>query len=116
MIGAGRLRQLAGLIQEGRKHLFYSWPEWLRLREEVLALDYYECQRCKARGRYSRAVLVHHVKHLEERPDLALSIRDPDTGERQLISVCRQCHDELHPEALRKFPNRRRPLTAERWD
>lgn len=116
MIGAGRLRQLAGLIQEGRKHLFYSWPEWLRLREEVLDLDHHECQRCKARGRYSRAVLVHHVKHLEERPDLALSIRDPDTGERQLMSVCRQCHDELHPEALRKFSNRRRPLTAERWD
>ena len=111
-----RLAQLRGLLDQHREALFYYWPEWLRLRGDVLALDRQECQLCKARGRYSRATIVHHVKHLRDRPDLALSLWDPDTGERQLVSVCKRCHEQAHPEALRKFSPKKTPLTAERWD
>ena len=73
------MAQLRALIAQGRKEAFYSWPEWKSLRPEVLRLDNSECQRCKARGKYRPARIVHHVKHLEDRPDLALSVWDPDT-------------------------------------
>ena len=116
MIFAARLVQLRGLIQAGREALFYTWPEWLQTRQQVLRLDQYECQHCKEQGRHSAAKIVHHVKHLKERPDLALSVWDPDTGERQLVSLCKRCHEEQHPESQRQFARRRPPLTSERWD
>ena len=100
----------------GHEAKFYSWGEWRKLRQAVLSLDHWECVRCRSRGRYSRAVLVHHVQHLTDRPDLALSIFDPATGQRQLVSVCKACHEELHPESLRETPAAKPPLTQERWD
>lgn len=115
MISQFRLRQLVSLLAAGNEAAFYSWPEWLRLRREVLRLDHNECSICKAKGRYRRAVIVHHVKHLRERPDLALSIWDGE--ERQLISVCKQCHEDCHPEAFMQNSRiKMQPITEERWD
>lgn len=117
MISPTRLAQLRELIQAGRQAEFYSWSEWRALRPDVLAMDHHECVRCReTRRKFRRAKIVHHVKHLEVRPDLALSVWDPETGERQLISVCKQCHEELHPESQRQFKHIRAPLTRERWD
>lgn len=113
-ITGAELQRLAALIASGREYKFYSWSCWLHTRAEVLKLDHYECQRCKAKGRYSRAVLVHHVKHLKDRPDLALSIWDGE--ERQLVSVCKKCHEELHPESQRQYKPLAKPVTEERWD
>lgn len=110
------LRKLLKLLAEGREEEFYWWPEWRRLRPEVLRLDRWECQSCKRKGRYRRGYIVHHIKHLRERPDLALSIFDPDTKERQLEAICKRCHEEEHPEALRQFKPAAPPLTEERWD
>ena len=118
-ISPTRLEQLRKLTATGREDLFYSWSEWAGtdgVRQAVLKLDNCECQICKARGKYSRGSIVHHVKHLRERPDLALSIFDPDTGERQLVTVCKACHEEEHPESLRRCAPSKAPLTAERWD
>ena len=47
----------AALLAAGQQYKFYSWPEWRGLRAEVLRLDHYECQHCKAAGRYSRGGL-----------------------------------------------------------
>ena len=118
MISAHRLAQLRQLISEGREHEFYLWPEWRGepdgLRAQVLRIDRYECQVCKRRGRYRKAVIVHHVKHLKNRPDLALSIYDGE--ERQLESVCKTCHEEYHPESQRQKLTPKPPVTEERWD
>ena len=112
------LAKLQDMVAEGTSDLFYGWKAWKRRRKYVLEkLDKNECQRCKIeKKRYRKATIVHHVKHLTDRPDLALSIWDPDTGERQLISVCKQCHEELHPEAQCQFQPVRVPITQERWD
>ena len=98
---------------------FYDSGDWRRKRAAILAADRYECQHCKARGRYTRAIIVHHVKHLEDNPELALcdTYTDADGIERrQLISVCRDCHETVcHPERLRHtIPGE--PVTLERWD
>lgn len=105
------------LIHAGKEDKFYDWPEWNHARTDVLKLDRNECQRCKGvHHRYRGAVLVHHVKHLKDRPDLALSVFDPDTGERQLVSLCRGCHEEVHPERQWRKIVKRNYVTAERWD
>lgn len=118
MISKRRLRQLEALIESGQVERFYSWPEWDAMRKQVRALDKFECALCKARGRYSPAEVVHHVKHVQDRPDLALSVFDPDTHERQLVSLCRACHEAQHPERLCSpwSASDKPQLTAERWD
>lgn len=119
MITQRRLNQLVKLIAAGREDEFYSWPEWRGedgVRNAVLKLDRHECQHCKAKGRYRRGYIVHHVKHLRERPDLALSVYDEETGERQLVTVCKLCHEEEHPESLRPIMPKAAPITVERWD
>ena len=108
------LLHLQDLLDTGREVVWYNSAAWKSVREAVLRMDHHECQRCKARGRYSRAVLVHHVKHLKDRPDLALSIWDGE--ERQLVSVCKRCHEELHPESQRQRKPSAKPVTEERWD
>ena len=114
MITDARLSQLTSLIQSGNEHDFYLWPEWKTIRKQVLRLDKWECQIHKSRHRHKHATIVHHVKHLKDRPDLALSIYD--NGGRQLISVCKQCHELLHPESQRQYRPSKPPITAERWD
>lgn len=113
--GAWLLR-LEALIASGREDAFYSWGQWRSLRDDVLKLDHWECQLCKAKGRYRRGSIVHHVKHLRDRPDLALSVWDPDTGVRQLLTVCKACHELEHPESLRQTVPAKAPVTLERWD
>lgn len=112
-----QLARLQERIDAGRQDLFYGWKSWKRLSKYVREkMDNRECQYCKARGRYRRGYIVHHVKHLDERPDLALSIFDPDTGERQLVTLCKDCHEEQHPESLVICPKQAEFLTEERWD
>lgn len=113
-----QLAKLRDLIDAGEEQKFYSWKVWEHLSAQVRTrLDNSECQKCKARGKYSPAEIVHHVKHLRDRPDLALSIFDPDTGERQLLSLCRACHELEHPERMRTASGpAEKPLTEERWD
>lgn len=113
-ISAARLAELKTLLSAGSEHEFYSWGEWRRLRADVLRLDNGECQECRRRGRYAKASIVHHVRHLRERPDLALSVYDGDV--RQLEAVCKRCHEALHPESQRQFTSAAPPVTAERWD
>ena len=108
------LEWLVALIATGDIHPFYVTPEWRALSADVLRLDRHECQPCKRRGRYCKAVIVHHVKHLKHRPDLALSIFDGE--QRQLESVCKSCHEAYHPESQRRNPDPPPPLTEERWD
>lgn len=91
---------------------FYKSALWKRKRAEVLRLDRYECQMCKEAGRYTRATTVHHVKHLKDRPDLALSMYDGK--ERQLVSLCTECHNKAHPEKHKEYI-KKEPLTPERW-
>lgn len=108
--------KLLELINSGKADTFYSWTEWLKLRKKVMQMDHHECQICKAKGRYSRGCIVHHVKHLKDRPDLALSMWDGE--ERQLITVCKQCHEELHPESQRQYiaSEPKGFVNEERWD
>ena len=99
-------------------HAFYIWSRWLAVRAVVLDHDKHECQRCKTlHHKYTPATTVHHVNHFKKRPDLALEMwyRNPATHEqeRNLISLCHACHEEVHGYRKR---NHTAPLTEECWD
>lgn len=115
-ISQADLLRLKTLLDAGQEVVWYNCATWKRTRAKVLEMDRNECQVCKGRGKYRRGEIVHHVKHLRDRPDLALSVFDPDTGERQLLTVCKRCHEELHPEAQRQYRTEREPVISERWD
>lgn len=69
----------------------YGSEAWKRMRTRVLRRDGYRCQICKRYGRMTPAIEVHHIKHADEYPELAM---DPAN----MISLCRACHNAQHPE------------------
>lgn len=86
-------------IANNGMHAFYTWGPWKAVRREVLRLDKRECQHCKAKGKYTKASTVHHVNHVKNNPEMALSIwyRDQKgTIKRNLISICHDCHEAAH--------------------
>jgi len=109
---------IIALIADGNVHAFYTSPEWRKKRGELLRQDKNECQNCKRHGRYIQATHVHHVQHLKAHPELALcdEFTDEDgTVRRQLISLCRYCHEMEHPERLTDQTSPKPQLTQERW-
>lgn len=70
---------------------FYLSSQWRRKRELILRRDGYRCQECRRYGRITQATTVHHIQHLEDRPDLALVSSN-------LVSLCMKCHNLAHPE------------------
>lgn len=85
---------------------FYASSEWRQKRREILKRDNYECQLCKLRGRYNKATVVHHLKHYDKFPKLALTSVN-------LVSLCAACHNVVHPE---KNLSKRKPVRPERWE
>ena len=100
------LKDILKLIQTGK---FYLSKEWRRIRLKALRRDNFECQECKRQGGFSKANTVHHIKHLKDRPDLALDLDN-------LESLCGPCHNKEHPERFEKFyKEKKKPFTPERW-
>ena len=109
---------LVGLISSGDIHPFYVSREWRTLSAAILRSDRRNCQIC---GRANAAELVHHVKHVKIFPALALSryyIDDLGRRQRNLISVCRSCHENVcHPRRMHhRQSSDSKFSTAERWD
>lgn len=70
---------------------FCKTRRWQSMRKAVLRRDKYLCVDCKRYGRLTQATTVHHVKHYDEHPELAL---EPSN----LVSLCAACHNKRHPE------------------
>lgn len=103
---------------------FYDSATWAQKRDAILKRDHYECAECRRRieqakadgrqltareRRIHRADCVHHIKHLEDHPELAL---DDDN----LEAVCNQCHNHLHGRYLpHPFRPAKNILNSERW-
>ena len=64
---------------------------WKKKREQILRRDKYMCQDCKRYGKRVDATEVHHIKHVDEYPELAFDSSN-------LISLCAACHNKRHPE------------------
>lgn len=105
------------LIRADKVHIFYQTKEWKELRQDILYDNHYECQRCKEKGKYTRATCVHHVNEVRVRPDLALSRYYTDAkGEqqKQLIPLCDACHNIEH-DKLGNWQRKDKFTNEERW-
>lgn len=99
---------IRALIKHNNIKAFYNSILWLSKRAEALDRDNNECQKCKAKGLFSPANCVHHKEHVKQHPELALDLDN-------LISLCNSCHDEEHPEKLKKYVSKKRFINEERW-
>lgn len=91
--------QIKTLIKSGDVSRFYNDRAWRKLSHSVMSEQHNECQECRKKGRYSRAIVVHHVNHLRKRPDLAYSRTYTDNNGKehiQLIALCHDCHERIH--------------------
>lgn len=77
---------------------FYQTKEWKKMRKQVLSRDNYLCVLCLKKNIFRNANTVHHIKHLDKYPELALDVNN-------LISLCECCHNEVHPEKRSKKKN-----------
>lgn len=105
------------LIAADKVELFYQTNEWKNLRKEVLRDNHYECQHCKAKGRYTRADCVHHVNEVRVKPELALSKHYTDGEGRQqlqLVPLCNTCHNIVH-DKLGEWQRKDKFTNEERW-
>lgn len=108
------IEYLKQLLKTGDYRKFYRIRAWRMLRKQVLSDDHNECQSCKAKGMYTKADTVHHVKYVHKHPDLTLSkhyIDDDGKKQRQLVSLCHRCHDLHHKHGNKP----KKPVTIERW-
>ncbi len=102
------------LLSQGKIDLFYKSKHWRKLRKEVLKEQKEECQECLKIGKITKANTVHHIQFVDKHPELALSKFYTYKGKqyRNLISVCSDCHNKLHPE---KHSNKKKIVNEERW-
>ena len=122
--------EIRTLIQTNELWRFYKSKEWIRLKTQILKASHYECAECRRHGIITRYDIsddgtkrllstVHHVCHVRDHPELALSryYKDYETGEMKenLIPVCKACHNSVcHPEKAMK--RKRKGFTnTERW-
>lgn len=105
------------LISAGKEGIFYLTDDWKELRLEVLRDNHYECQECIKKGKYTRAVCVHHVNELKHRPDLAMRKFFIDQkGNRQpnLVPLCNTCHNVVH-DKLGNWQRKDKFTNTELW-
>ena len=74
----------------------YLTSRWQKKRLSILRRDKYQCQDCRRYGRLKEATEVHHIKPVDEYPELAY-LSD------NLVSLCHACHNARHPEKAKSI-------------
>ena len=74
----------------------YTSKKWKRKAEHIKRRDHYMCVQCRRYGRMRPAQVVHHIKHVDEYPELAYT-------DSNLESLCMACHNKAHPEKATKI-------------
>ena len=70
-----------------KKSGFYQGRPWRKVRSIALQRDHYLCQHCLQQKRFTPATDVHHIKPLEDFPELGLDLDN-------LTSLCWRCHEQ----------------------
>lgn len=79
---------------------FYKSTAWQAVRETAMRRDRYLCVDCMAKGLYTPAEEVHHIRELT--PD---NIGDPAVSLNldNLVSLCRECHKARHTGRVTRY-------------
>jgi 5-methylcytosine-specific restriction enzyme A len=101
--------ELISHIKSGNLMRFYKSKEWMVLRQKALKRDRFECQRCKAAGKYRKAQCVHHMKEVKPHPHLALTLSN-------LMCLCNACHNAVHDRMADHLNKQgKKFVNEERW-
>lgn len=73
----------------------YDTARHERWRAIVLRRAGYLCEECKRYGRRTPATIAHHIKPVEQYPELKM---DTNNGQ----ALCEACHNKKHPEKGKK--------------
>lgn len=87
----------------------YQDKRWKKKRKYILKRDEFLCQECKRYGRSATATTVHHIKPLEDYPELWLT-------DKNLISVCSKCHERFHDRMTDKLTESGMRLVKRIWN
>lgn len=90
-IGRTGLIEAGPFCMGGYMEFDYKSTHWKKKRVVILKRDGYMCVECRKYGRIKEAVTVHHIKHVDEYPELAYI-------DSNLESLCNSCHNKMHPE------------------
>lgn len=104
--------QIRKLIAEGNKIKFYKDSYWINLSKSIRKRDNNECKECKKEGKLTikqqnKKLDVHHIKELEEFPELAYEPSNLET-------VCVHHHNLLDNKHINGTP-RKRFINEEKW-
>ena len=86
--------------ENNKSHLYYNTKQWKNLRNYYIRRNPL-CEICLSKGIVKPAEEVHHIRPFmmgttdEERYKLL-------TDEDNLMSLCRECHDEVHRKLNKK--------------
>lgn len=82
------------------EHEFYKSKEWQRCRESYLQTAGRFCERCKARGIYEPAKIIHHKTHLtkDNYKDASIAFNFDN-----LEALCQACHNDEHMTHERRY-------------
>ena len=95
------IKEIPKLIEQDKIYQFYNSSDFRNLKKSIFKDFHYECQECLKKHKYTRATVLHHVKHVDKHPELCLSRYYVDKAgikRLQLEPVCAECHNMLHPE------------------
>lgn len=102
------LERIKQLIKQDKLVKFYQCYAWRKLRKKALVRDNNECQRCKVKGKYSKATNVHHMKEVKEFPEFALILEN-------LECLCIRCHNDEHRRLDNINEQKPKIMNEERW-
>lgn len=79
---------------------FYRSKQWIACRDAYMIKVNHLCERCKAKGIYEPARVVHHKIELTE-----ANYRDPAISLNfdNLQALCQSCHNEIHHRQERRY-------------
>lgn len=106
-------------IEKDNMHPFYVCTQWKKKRIEIFKRDHGECQVCRRKGKLTvlqlnskdrrRRAYIHHVKHLRDSPELALT-------DSNLETLCFECHELEHIEERHQFESEKEKyMNEEKW-
>lgn len=79
----------------------YTSDRWKQKSRHIKRRDHYQCVWCRRYGRAREAKIVHHIKEVDEYPELAWD-------DNNLVSLCLACHNKAHPEKATAMRRTRR--------
>lgn len=119
------------LIEDDCLWKFYKRKEWIKLKNQILKENHYECAICKKQGKIKRYDIdkngnkrllstVHHVQYVRTHPELALSRTYTYNGKTyvNLIPVCKACHNRIHKRFNKTTAKAKKPKgfsNEEQW-